>query len=187
MRTYFTGTKKEFLYICWKKVICDTRTKTRTLDEEGEVAPLARATVKLAADSGSQLHNLHRVAAFTPSYNKELFFTSLDFRLRACETLWSAREMASVALSAGRDRRAENVFHMLLKDEITEQSGNNHPRLKSDQMTKKVKKSKFTVKYKNSKPDLPQHREFHDSHIDFIFGSSPFSLLSAPANSIFSC
>ena len=30
--------------------------------------------------------------------------------LRACETLWSAREMASVTLSAERERRTENVF-----------------------------------------------------------------------------
>ena len=35
--------------------------------------------------------------------------------LRACETLWSAREIASVALSAERERRTENVFHMLLR------------------------------------------------------------------------
>ena len=35
--------------------------------------------------------------------------------LKACETLWSAREMASVALSAKRERRTENVFHMRLR------------------------------------------------------------------------
>ena len=35
--------------------------------------------------------------------------------LRACATLSSAREMASVALSADRERYTENVFHMLLK------------------------------------------------------------------------
>ena len=34
--------------------------------------------------------------------------------LRACGTLWSAREMASVTLSAERERRTENVFYMLL-------------------------------------------------------------------------
>ena len=34
---------------------------------------------------------------------------------KACETLWSAREMASVALSAEQERRTENVFHMLLR------------------------------------------------------------------------
>ena len=34
--------------------------------------------------------------------------------LGACETLWGAREMVSVALSAERERRIENVFHMLL-------------------------------------------------------------------------
>ena len=34
--------------------------------------------------------------------------------LRAFETIWSASEMASVALSAERERRTENAFHMLL-------------------------------------------------------------------------
>ena len=35
--------------------------------------------------------------------------------LRRCETLWSAREIASVAFSAERERHAENVFHIALK------------------------------------------------------------------------
>ena len=35
-------------------------------------------------------------------------------RLRACEILWSAREIASVALSAEQKRHTKNVFHMLL-------------------------------------------------------------------------
>ena len=35
-------------------------------------------------------------------------------RLRACETLWSAREIASAALSAERERHTENVFHIVL-------------------------------------------------------------------------
>ena len=35
--------------------------------------------------------------------------------LRACETLWSAREIASVALSAERERRTENRFHIVLR------------------------------------------------------------------------
>ena len=30
---------------------------------------------------------------------------------RACETLWSAREIASVALSAEREGHTENMFH----------------------------------------------------------------------------
>ena len=34
-------------------------------------------------------------------------------KLRACGTLWSARVMASVAPSPERERRTENVFHML--------------------------------------------------------------------------
>ena len=33
--------------------------------------------------------------------------------LRACETLRSAREIASVALSAERERYTENVFHIV--------------------------------------------------------------------------
>ena len=35
--------------------------------------------------------------------------------LGACETLWSAREIASVALSAERERHTENVFHIVLR------------------------------------------------------------------------
>ena len=42
------------------------------------------------------------------------FIVRLLSELRACETLWSARELASVALSAERKRHTENVFHMLL-------------------------------------------------------------------------
>ena len=38
--------------------------------------------------------------------------------LRACETLWSAREMASVALSAAQERHTENMFHILLSQLI---------------------------------------------------------------------
>ena len=34
--------------------------------------------------------------------------------LRAYETLWSATEVTSVALSAEQERRTENMFHMLL-------------------------------------------------------------------------
>ena len=41
-----------------------------------------------------------------------IFFFSIS--LRACETLWSAREMAP-PFSAERERRTENVFHMLLR------------------------------------------------------------------------
>ena len=37
---------------------------------------------------------------------------------RPCETLWSAREIASVALSVERERHTETVFHMLLKNFI---------------------------------------------------------------------
>ena len=36
--------------------------------------------------------------------------------LRACETLWSAREIVSVALSAEQERHTENMFHIVLKD-----------------------------------------------------------------------
>ena len=34
--------------------------------------------------------------------------------LRRCETLWSAREIASMALSAEQARHTENVFHIAL-------------------------------------------------------------------------
>ena len=35
--------------------------------------------------------------------------------LRRCETLWSAREIASMALSPEQARHTENVFHIALK------------------------------------------------------------------------
>ena len=35
----------------------------------------------------------------------------LILALRQCETLWRAREIASVALSAERERHTENVLH----------------------------------------------------------------------------
>ena len=35
--------------------------------------------------------------------------------LRRCETLWSAREIASIAPSAEQARHAENVFHIALR------------------------------------------------------------------------
>ena len=34
--------------------------------------------------------------------------------LRACETLWSARETASVALLAERERHTKNMVHIVL-------------------------------------------------------------------------
>ena len=34
--------------------------------------------------------------------------------LRRCETLWSARDIASIALSAEQARHTENVFHIAL-------------------------------------------------------------------------
>ena len=37
----------------------------------------------------------------------------LKIYLRTCETLSSAREIASVALTAERKRRTENVFHIV--------------------------------------------------------------------------
>ena len=40
-------------------------------------------------------------------------YTTKNRTLEKCETLWSAREIASVAPSAKRERRSENVFHML--------------------------------------------------------------------------
>ena len=38
--------------------------------------------------------------------------------LRRCEPLWSAREIASMALSAEQARHAENVFHIALTFKI---------------------------------------------------------------------
>ena len=39
----------------------------------------------------------------------------LKTALRACETLWGARKIASVALSTEREGDTENVFHIILK------------------------------------------------------------------------
>ena len=39
-----------------------------------------------------------------------VFLTAPEYNLKEHETLWSAREMASVALSVERERRIENVF-----------------------------------------------------------------------------
>ena len=35
-------------------------------------------------------------------------------KLRACETVWSAREIAVVALSAEQERHTEHMFHIVL-------------------------------------------------------------------------
>ena len=40
--------------------------------------------------------------------------STFEHSLRACETLWRAREIASVALLVERKRHTENVFYMLL-------------------------------------------------------------------------
>ena len=44
--------------------------------------------------------------------NIKIRLTCFKPLLRACETIWSAREIASVALSAEQQRHTENVFHM---------------------------------------------------------------------------
>ena len=66
-----------------KKVLCDTRTKKPTLDEVCEICALLVPQIApaygscrrgiLAAGSHGHLHNLSRMAAFTPSYHKVLF------------------------------------------------------------------------------------------------------------------
>ena len=40
--------------------------------------------------------------------------STFHITLRRCETLWSAREIASMALSAEQARHTENVFHIAL-------------------------------------------------------------------------
>ena len=42
--------------------------------------------------------------------------STFHITLRACETLWSAREIASVVLSAERERHTENMFHIILSE-----------------------------------------------------------------------
>ena len=55
-------------------------------------------------------------------FNKWLHFADRIDTLRICETLRTAKEVASVALSAGRETRTENVFYMLLRMNFS-----NHP------------------------------------------------------------
>ena len=38
-----------------------------------------------------------------------------DIVLRRCETLWSAREISSMALSAEQAKNDDNVFHIALR------------------------------------------------------------------------
>ena len=49
---------------------------------------------------------------FYAEYRRRLSLRGLT--LRACETLWNAREIASVVLSTEHQRHTENLFHMLL-------------------------------------------------------------------------
>ena len=46
-----------------------------------------------------------------------LFFARINLTtpLRRCESLWSAREIASMALSPEQARHTENVFHIALR------------------------------------------------------------------------
>ena len=41
--------------------------------------------------------------------------STFHITLKRCETLWSAREIASMALSAEQARHTENVFHIALR------------------------------------------------------------------------
>ena len=45
--------------------------------------------------------------------------STFHITLRRCETLWSAREIASMALSAEQARHTENVFHIALEQKKT--------------------------------------------------------------------
>ena len=40
------------------------------------------------------------------------------YALRACETLWSARKIALVALSAERERHTENVLNIVKTKDV---------------------------------------------------------------------
>ena len=53
----------------------------------------------------------------TKAISLPLSFTERVFHiaLRRCETLWSAREIASIAPSSEQARHAENVFHIALR------------------------------------------------------------------------
>ena len=70
----------------------------------------------------------------------------ISIALRARETPWRAREMASVTLSAERERRTENVFHMLLRGYIYFQRPKNLPIFRI--FSRVVKISRKINKYK---------------------------------------
>ena len=55
--------------------------------------------------------NLPYRESLHPSHHSRVFHIAL----RRCETLWSAREIASMALSAKQARHTENVFHIALR------------------------------------------------------------------------
>ena len=53
---------------------------------------------------------------FSKNFKKKcLVKTHHTLSLRRCETLWSAREIASMALSPEQARHTENVFHIALR------------------------------------------------------------------------
>ena len=63
------------------------------------------------AKSIFQLKNLSSMNLTQMSIKMFSFYLST---LRRCETLWSAREIASMALSAKQARHTETVFHVAL-------------------------------------------------------------------------
>ena len=60
--------------------------------------------VRIAYVQGHSKSARARKALFTPA-----------LQLRRCETLWSVREIASMALSVEQARHTENVFHIALR------------------------------------------------------------------------
>ena len=87
-------------------------------------SPLLAFTTKKIATHSTGITSAICVAFFwvvNASRNEKICFqfliptTVFHMLLRRCDTLWSAREIASVALSAEQERHTENVFHIALR------------------------------------------------------------------------
>ena len=77
----------------------------------------ASSVNKFMKQRNKKIKNVVYVVAHAPPFSFYLQRRSTKpeiCRLRACETLWNATEIASAVLSAEQQRYTENVFHILL-------------------------------------------------------------------------
>ena len=80
-----------------------------------------KPSIRITVQFGSRKKVLHEVYFF---FDRKITVfdayvpVSTNSRIKPCETLWSAREIASVALSAEQERHTENVFHIVLSTQL---------------------------------------------------------------------